>query len=171
MHMPIRRLLAPMVLLLVGISPWALADGAADRAALEAAAQAWVKAFNARDAEALVALATLDVVLMDPAVASPVSGRDAAREAWGQAVGAFKGEVTSATKEAVISGDAAWRIGALARKLANGSVVSRGQSLEIWKRVNGEWKLHRQMSSNMLTLPKIVPRPLPSEPILDTPPN
>jgi ketosteroid isomerase-like protein len=168
MHIHILRLFAPALSLLLGISPIALGDEAADRAALEAATQAWIKAFNARDADALAALTTEDVVLLDPTL-PPVSGREAARGAWQQALGAAKGQVTNATKEAVIAGDVAWRIGALAHKLPNGEVVSRGQSLEIWKRVNGQWKIHRQMSSTILAQPKLLPRPIPSEPVLDTP--
>ena len=43
--------------------------------------------------------------------------------------------------------------------------------LEIWKRVKGEWKLHRQMSSTLLVPPRMLPRPLPPEPVLDKPAN
>ena len=127
MRVHLLRVLGPTLSVLLGISPLALADEAADRVALEAAAQAWIKAFNARDVDAL-----------------------------------------AATKEAVIAGDVAWRIGALAHKLPNG-VVNHGQSLEIWKRVNGEWKIHRQMSSTILAQPKLLSRPVPSDPVLDTP--
>lgn len=176
MHTHIRSLSAPALLFLLGISllliipPVVRADDASDRAALEAATQAWVKAFNARDTDALVALATQDVVLLDPNVA-PVSGREAARGAWGHALAAAQGQVTSATKEAVIAGDLAWRIGALTHKLPSGDVIGRGQSLEIWRRVNGAWKIHRQMSSTILAQPRLLPRPLPSEPVLDKPAN
>jgi uncharacterized protein (TIGR02246 family) len=166
MHIPIRRLLVSALVLLPGVSPVALADEAAERAALEAAAQSWTKAFNARDADALMALVTPDAVLLDPGVA-PVSGRQAVRETLERALGAARSEVTSATKEIVIAGDVAWRIGALTHKLPGG--LKSGQSLEIWKRVKGEWKIHRQMSSGILIEPKLLPRPLPSEPILDTP--
>jgi len=167
MRIHVLRLLGPTLSLLLGISPLTLADEAADRGALEAAAQAWIKAFNARDVDALAALATDNVVLMDPNVA-PVSGQKAAREAWGKALANAKYQLTTATKEAVIAGDVAWRIGALAHTLPNG-VVNHGQSLEIWKRVNGEWKIHRQMSSTILAQPKLLSRPLPSDPVLDTP--
>jgi hypothetical protein len=71
----------------------------------------------------------------------------------------------------VIHGDVAWRIGALTHKLPNGEVVGHGQSLEIWKRVRGDWKLHRQMPSSILPQPKLRPRPIPSEPVLDKPGN
>jgi ketosteroid isomerase-like protein len=168
MHIRLRLSFALALVFLPGVSPLAVADEAADRVALEAAAQAWTKAFNARDTRALLALVTHDVVLLDPGLA-PVSGKEAARESLGRALGAAQGEITAATKEIVISGELAWRIGVLTHKLPIGSAASHSQSLEIWKRENGEWKLHRQMSSGILAQPKLLPRPLPSEPILDTP--
>jgi ketosteroid isomerase-like protein len=167
MHLYIRHLLAITALLLLCISPLAIANDAADRAALEAAVQAWSKAFNARDTDALATLATPDIVLMD-SNAARVSGREAARGAFRQAFAAT-GQIATTTKETVIVGDVAWRIGALARKLPSGDVESRGQSLEIWKRVNGHWQLHRQMSSNLLAQSQLLPRPPLSEPVLDKP--
>jgi ketosteroid isomerase-like protein len=158
-----------MLALLLGISPITFADEAMDRVALETAAQAWIKAFNARDPDALVALATPDVVLMAPNVDAPASGREAAHRVWAQAMSAAQGQLTMATKEAVIVGDVAWRIAALAHTPPKGNVVTRGQSLEIWRRVNGQWKMHRQMASSILAGPRLLPRPLPSEPVLDRP--
>lgn len=163
--------------LLLGTPLWVLlcfppivtANEASDRASLEAAAQAWIKAFNARDLDALTARTTTDIVLMDAATSSAVSGRAAARDLWTRALPAA-GQVTSTTKEAVITGDVAWRIGALASKQPNGTVASRGQSLEIWKRSNGEWKLHRQMSSHLLAASAVSPA-LPSQPVYDKPAN
>jgi ketosteroid isomerase-like protein len=162
MHSVTRRLTVALLLLLAGIAP-TLASEAADRAALEMAAQAWIKAFNAGDTKALLGLATEDVVVLDPNL-PPASGREAVRRAWEQAFNVGS-ELSSASKEIVIAGDVAWRLGALARRQANTEVL-RSQSLEIWKRVSGAWKLHRQMSANLLTPPQL-PRPPISEPVLD----
>jgi len=164
----IRRLLLPMLALLLGISPLVSADEATDRAAIEATAQAWTKAFNARDVDALLALTTDDVVLMDPRI-SPVSGRAAVRRAIPKALASATGRVTNATKEIVIAGDVAWRISAFEHEPANIDTLSRGQSLEIWKRVDGGWKIHRQMSSSILDQPKLFPRRPPSEPVMNAP--
>ena len=155
-----------VLLLLFALSPLAsFADEAADRAALEAAARAWITAFNAHDADALMRLATADVALVDPTV----NGPQAVRTAWTRASQDAQGQVSSITREVVIAGDVAWRTAALTHKLANGEVAARGQSLEIWKHVSGEWKLHRQMSSSILTLPRLRPGPPPSRPALDAP--
>jgi ketosteroid isomerase-like protein len=143
------------------ISPLAFANEAADRAAIETAAQAWIKAFNAHDADALAGLATPDVMLMDPAASAPVVGVDSLRDASRQTSALAKTRITSTTKEISISHDIAWRIGTL----------NTGQSLEIWKRVNGRWMLHRQMSSGLLVPPQRFNQTSPSQPIFDKPPR
>jgi ketosteroid isomerase-like protein len=168
MHSTCRSLILSLLsLLAVSIAPTTLANDAADRAALEAAAQAWIKAFNARDTDALQALATDDVVLLDPNLA-PVNGRKAVRAAWQRAFN-VAGQVSTATKEIVIVDTLAWRLSALARKQPNAEVI-RSHSLEIWKRVGSNWKLHRQMAANILSPPQL-PYPPISQPVLDIPGN
>ena len=162
-------MMATLLCALLSVAPVVVANEASDRASLEAAAQAWIKAFNAHDVDALAARVTSDVVLLDAAGSSPVSGSTAARDLWARAMPA-EGQVTSTTKEAVIAGNVAWRIGAFASKQPNGTLTSRGQSLEIWKRTNGEWKLHRQMSSNLLAPSGLSPG-LPAQPVYDKPTN
>jgi ketosteroid isomerase-like protein len=157
MSINVAPLLAIACFAWLGIAPLALASESSDRASIEAAAQAWVKAFNARDAKALLTVATDDLVLIDSS-GPPMSGARA-REGWKKAMGASQGQLTSVTKEIVIAGDVAWRIAAL----------KQGQALEIWQRVGGEWKIHRQMSANLLTQSN-VSQP-PSEPVLDRPTN
>lgn len=134
------------------------------RAALETASLSWTRAFNGRDLDAMAALATQDIVLLDPGGAA-IGGREAVRKAWELAP---RGQVATTTKESVVAGDVAWRIASFTYKLPNGAVVSRGQTLEIWKRVEGRWRLHRQMPASMLSM-KPMPRPQPSEPMLVTP--
>jgi ketosteroid isomerase-like protein len=145
----------------LAVAPLALATESSDRAAIEAEAQAWTKAFNARDANALLALATDDLILLD-SNGPPLSG-SRAREAWKKALGAAQGEVTNVSKEIVVAGEVAWRIAAL------GNATKQGQVLEIWRRVGGGWKLHRQMSSNLLMQSNLLPAP--TEPVLDRPTN
>jgi len=145
-----------------------VADPARDPAAIEAAAQAWVSAFNDRDIDRLTGLMTKDVVLLDPSVA-PASGK-AAREALSRAVSNARGKVMNASKDIEIAGEVAWRIGALTYQTSGGERIDGGQTLEVWRREQGVWKLHRQMSSNMFMQPKLLHRP-PSEPSLDQPTN
>lgn len=157
--MIVARMLVIAWLAAIGSAPPALASESSDRAAIEAAAQAWVKAFNARDANALLALATDDLTVLDPN--SPPASGARARELWKKAAGVSQAPVTSASKEIVVAGDVAWRIASL------GDATKRTSVLEIWQRVGGEWKIHRQMSGNLqpnLSTP-------PSEPVLDRPNN
>ena len=143
-----------------------LADDAADRRAIELAAQQWTKAFNARDAAMLTALTTEDVVVLDGSFHRN-EGRVNARDAWLRVAALTRASVKSVAKEVVISGDVAWRVGAVMYQ-HSGSEWHAGQSLEIWQRTRDGWKLHRQMSSLLIDL---LPRPVPSEPVLDKPTN
>lgn len=158
------RLLA--LALCLGTAPMVGADEAADRAAIEATAQAWIKTFNERRTERLLTLTTPDIVLLDAGPA-PVSGQAAALETWRRASGAAQGQLAAATKEIVIAGDMAWRIGALVHKLPGGKEENRGQSLEIWQRVNGKWLLHRQMAAGIFVPPQLQPLLPPYGPMLD----
>jgi ketosteroid isomerase-like protein len=160
--MPIRNL--TLTLLLFMVCSAALADDAADRQAIESSAQQWVKAFHAQSATALASLATADVLVLNGA-GRPVQGTIAACQAWIRAAAMTRDTLVSTTKEIVISGDTAWRIGLLAYQQSGGE-PHHGQVLEIWKRTDAGWKLHRQMSSNIL---EATLRPTPSEPMLDRP--
>jgi uncharacterized protein (TIGR02246 family) len=159
MDIRIRDLLVPLLSVLVGAS--------SERGAIEAAAQAWIEAYNARDAERLIALTTEDVVLLDPSAAS-VSGQEAARQALRRAVAAAAGHLTSDTKEIVLVDDVAWRIAALTHAFSGSGLTTRGQSLEIWKRSGAGWKLHRHMSSSILSQPDVL-QPPPRGPMRDSP--
>jgi uncharacterized protein (TIGR02246 family) len=169
MRKHLRLVLMPCLL---GAALAAQADGTADTAALEAATQAWADAFNARDADAMAALTTEDVVLLPPN-AEPVRGREAVHATWRLATAKARTQIAVTTEETVIAGDVAWQMGVFAYSLPSGAVVSRGKFLEIWKRVDGQWKIHRDMFSGnaAASRPKFEPIPRPNEPVLDSPGN
>ncbi len=173
MSIRVRDLLAPSLwygLLcwsLLSLAPPAMAGEPAARDAVEVAAQRWIKAFNAGNLDALLLLSSDDVILLDPQL-PPVRGRAAARQALSQAAPGVL--CSSVTKEITVAGAIAWRIGTLTQTSVSGEVVNRGQSLEIWKRVQGAWQLHRHMSANLLT-PSTGLQPPPSGPVLDAPRN
>ena len=135
------------------------------RAPLEAAIQRWITALNAHDATTLSAMMTDDVELLDHS--STVTGRDAAARAM---LGfAARGRLVQMTREITIAGDVAWHVAGLAQARKDGVMQARGQTLEIWKRVNGEWKLQRRLVAGVT--PEIpVTRPT-DEPVLDRTPN
>ena len=56
------------------------------------------------------------------------------------------------------AGETAIEVGSYLRRRADGSLFDRGKYMVIWKRVAGEWKIHRDMFSTSL-LKAAVPVP------------
>jgi ketosteroid isomerase-like protein len=153
---------APLVVSGVLASPLALAADS-ERIALEAAIQRWTTAVNAQDLDALDATMTEDVELLDNM--ATVTGRDAAIRALREA--ATRGPLVATSREITIANGVAWRIGGLTQTRKNGDVHALGQTLEIWVRVQGKWKLRRQMAAGIISPNDSLSRPPPGEPVLD----
>ena len=156
--------------MVVGLLAPATALAAQDpgRAALESGIQRWMTAVNGRDAATLTTIMTEDVELLD-ATAARVAGRDAATKALLEV--ARRGELVATSREISIAGDVAWRVVTFTQTQKDGLVHSRGQAIEIWKRVQGRWRLHRQMTAGLITAADLLSRPSPTEPVLDRPRN
>jgi ketosteroid isomerase-like protein len=133
------------------------------RSALEAAIHRWTSAVNARDVATLETSMTMDVELSDGA--STATGRDAALRALGEL--ATRGQLVATTREITIANDIGWHVVALTQTRKNGDVQARGQALEIWKRVDREWKLHRRMMASVAGPGVLLERPSTHEPVLD----
>ena len=54
------------------------------------------------------------------------------------------------TQELDVTGETAIEIGSYMRRRADGSLFDRGKYMVIWKRVEGAWKIHRDMFSTSL---------------------
>jgi len=98
-----------------------------------------------------------------------VTGRDAAIRALREV--ATRGKLVATTSEITIANHFAWRVGGFTQTQKNGDVHPRGPTLEIWKRVKGKWKLHRQMAAGFIAPADSLSRPSPNEPVLDRPKN
>ena len=133
-----------------------------ERIALEAAIHRWTAAVNAQDVNALNATMTEDVELLGD---TTVTGRDAALRTLRDV--ATRGKLSATNREITIARDVAWRVAGLTQTQKNGDVHARGQTLEIWKRVKGKWKLHRLMAAGLTTPAVSLSRPPPNEPVLD----
>jgi ketosteroid isomerase-like protein len=153
----VRKKFSFAALLLALLCTPAVADEAADRAAIEAAAQSWITAYNVRDVGTIITMSTSDIALLD-ATMDAVKGERAVREAVQNAPA---NRVTSTTEEIVIDGEVAWRIGKLEQKNSRNA-----RSLEIWHRTDDGWKLRRQMSAGLLARVPLL-RPPVTEPRLD----
>ena len=138
-----------------------------ERVALETAIRGWVTAVNGQDERTLTTMMTYDVELLDGNAA--VKGREAAVRALAEV--AARGQLSATSRELTSTNDLAWHVVAYTQAGKNGVLHARGDSLEIWKRVKGEWKLHRQMAAELLSPTVELTRPSTSEPVLDRPVN
>lgn len=135
-----------------------------ERAELEAAIHRWMTAVNARDVATLTATMTADVQLLGGA--ATVTGRDAVIQALKGV--AARGQLSLTSLEITILDNVAWHVVAFVQTQKGGDVHSRGQALEIWKRVEGRWQLHRQMTAGLINPSASLTRPSTREPVLDT---
>ena len=162
--------ITPLAVLLVSgllVVTMALAGQDPARVALEASMNRWMAAVNAQDVDTLTRTMTEDVDLLDNT--ATVTGRDAAIRSLREIV--TRGKLIATCRELTVVNDVAWRVVGYTQTQKNGDVHARGQALEIWKRANGEWKLHRQMAAGLLSPKDLVTRPSTSEPVLDQPKN
>jgi ketosteroid isomerase-like protein len=134
------------------------------RTQLEAAIHRWTAAVNARDTATLSATMTEDVELSNSL--GTAKGRDAALRTLSEV--AADGQLIATTRELTIADDLAWHLVGLSQVQKNGDVRARGQALEIWKRVKGEWQLHRRMAAEVSPGLSLT-RPPANEPVLDEP--
>jgi ketosteroid isomerase-like protein len=135
------------------------------RAGLEAAIHRWMTAVNEQDEVTLATAMTEDVEILDSA--ATVTGRAAVIRALRE-VGA-RGQLVATSREITIAHCVAWHVVGLAQTQKNGDVQARGQALEIWKRMNGHWKLHRRITAEAISPGVSVTRPSTDEPVLDRP--
>lgn len=133
--------------------------------ALEAAIHRWTAAVNAQDEATLRTTMTEDVELSD--AAATAAGRDAAVRALREV--AAHGRLVATSREITVAHDIGWHVVTLTQTRKNGDVRARGQALEVWKRVNGEWQLHRRVASVFGDSEDLLRRPSTHEPVLDRP--
>jgi len=123
-------------------APAMAADVANEVAALHAADQAWLKAYNGNDPAAAAALYDENAVFMPPGAAS-VTGR-AAIKAY------FVTDMDGAAKQGVkfhlgdkptggANGDLGWASGTYSVTDKTGKVVETGKYLSVSPKVNGKW--------------------------------
>ena len=153
----------------LGLLASTIAFAAADpqRPALEAAMHRWTMAVNAQDVNTLNAVMTVDVQLLDET--TTVTGRDAAIRTLREV--AARGQLVATTREITIAKDVAWRVGGFTHSRKNGDVHALGPTIEIWTRVKGTWKLHRQLAPGLISPKDLLTRPSLKEPVLDSPKN
>jgi ketosteroid isomerase-like protein len=118
------------------------ADSAKEMAALQAADQDWVKAYNAGNADAVASLYDERAVLLPPG-APAVNGRAAikaffAKDTAESAKAGVKFSLGSKPAGGV-SGDMGWQSGTYAVKDKSGKVVEVGKYLSVSMKKGGKW--------------------------------
>jgi uncharacterized protein (TIGR02246 family) len=95
------------------------------------------------DLDRLASLYTADAIALPPDGAM-VKGRDAIKQMWGtiaQQMGLK--DVRLNTLDLQTSGETAYEVGEAALTLANGNAAVK--YVVVWKRVDGQWRLHRDI--------------------------
>lgn len=135
---------------LLAVPGTALAQADYDtKAAIEAMTAKWEAALNAGDAAAMTGLYAKDAALMPPG-GEPVKGHDAITEVWG---GMTSEGVTGKLKAVEVygMGDMAVEVGTYTLNSADGSHLDHGKYMVLYKKVDGEWYLYRDMWNSSMS--------------------
>ena len=79
----------------------------------------------------------------------PTKGRAAIEKLWQRLLSSGVSAVTFNTTEVESGGDLADEVGTFEVKNMSGEVVQRGNYCTVWKRINGQWLLHRDISTSL----------------------
>jgi uncharacterized protein (TIGR02246 family) len=125
-------------------------DTAADVTAIHAATAAWVAAYNAGDADKIVALYADDAIMMPPDAAA-ATGHEAMKQYLTADMAGAKAAGVSFALDADasgVSGDLAWHSGTFHVAGADGASVSTGKYTEVWRKTDGKWLMIRDVWNN-----------------------
>ena len=109
----------------------------------------WMEAFNNHDAESLATLYTEDAVFLPPNEPA-VFGRDAIQATHQEVFATGDVKIDIEALETVIDGQLAYVAGRYRMWTDDGTLVDRGKYIEIWRTVNGEWLIHRDIYNSSI---------------------
>ena len=110
----------------------------------QAAVDALLERFAAQDAAGVASFYTEDAVLLPPD-AEPLTGRAAIQEFFARTNAPGTPPVEFATVETLVFGDHAWRQGSFRVEGPGTDAPVSGKFVELWKKVDGAWLLHRDI--------------------------
>ncbi len=111
-------------------------------------------ALDAKDPAAIAAIYTEDGALLPPN-SETVSGRAAIEAFWRETLASgIGGEGKNIEVHAL--GDVGYTVGTFTATDADGATIGEGKYVEIWRHVDGEWQMHRDIwiSNLPLTTPE-----------------
>jgi uncharacterized protein (TIGR02246 family) len=123
------------------------------REVIEEGNQQWSIAFSTGDSAALAAMYTPNAQLF-PMHSEVVSGREAIQQFWqGVMASGVKG-ATLTTLEVDEQGETAYEVGQYELRGEGHKVLDHGKYVVVWKRTQGQWRLHRDIWNSTLPAPK-----------------
>ncbi len=140
-----KRLRVVLVVASVLVLTQAACDRQPARVFPETAVKEWEAARNARDADAMAEVYTQDAKVLPPG-APVVEGRAAIRTFFRNLFETRPEPADFDEREIVVLGNYTYRQGNYSLPLADGS-VEYGKFIQLWKKDDGVWKLHRSMWS------------------------
>ena len=135
------RTVAILVLLVLGAG---CAQSPAPEAFPQDVADAWVERFATHDAAGAAALYTEDAQLLPPNM-DIVTGRAAIQEFIAKINPPDSPAIKIATVETRVFGDYAHRQGSYRFESPDGGTVESGKFIELWKKTDGHWLIHRDI--------------------------
>ena len=117
---------------------------AAVRTAIEAGNKKFLDGAAKRDA-ALIASAYTEDAEAFPPNSELVKGKPALQKLWQSVLDSGIAAIDLKTTEVDANGPLAYEVGTYEMKSKDGKVADRGKYCVVWKQVNGQWLLHRDI--------------------------
>ena len=133
-------------------APSVTAQSGSVKAAVDAANKKFGAAIAAGNAAGVAALYTEDAMALPPN-SEAVRGRAAIEKAFQGMIASGVKEITLTAQEVEGHGDTATEVGAYSVKDGAGKELDRGKYVVVWKRVQGDWKLHRDIWNSNMPMP------------------
>ena len=150
------------LLFLLGCAPAPQDTTAEDLQAINAISKQWDDYFNSGNSAAVAALYAEEAKLLPPNN-QMIVGRESIQEFFQAGFDAGVGDLQGTVIELSVSGDMAHVVGkyTLTIQPEEGEAISdNGKYMEIWRRVNGSWKINTAIWNTNVPLP--VPEALPT---------
>jgi len=157
MRIRVTTLLACACAIALAGSPTVIAQAGSAKAAIDAANKKFGAAVAAGNAAGVAALYTDDATVLPPN-GETVRGRPAIEKLFQAMIAAGIKQATLTAEEVEPHGDTATEIGAYSVKDAAGKELDRGKYVVIWKRLKGDWRLHRDIWNSSMPMPMPAPK-------------
>ena len=138
------RKYAAWIIALAFAATGACARSPAPEAFPQDVADAFAQRIAAQDAAGTATFYTVDAVLMPPD-AEPLAGRASIQEFFERTNAEGSPTVELATVETFVFGDHAWRQGSFRIDGPGEDAPTNGKFVELWKKVDGAWLIHRDI--------------------------